>query len=340
MELITIKDIAKALNLSTSTVSRALRGSYEINPETKKLVIEYAEKHNYRPNPIALSLKENKSRSIGVIVPEIDNPFFSQVINGIDAIAYNRGYHVVIFQSHESYKRELVNLEHIASRRVDGLLISLSGETQSVEHLKELHQKGMPIVLFDRVSEEINTHKVVSDNFEGAFTATEHLIREGRRRIVQITASPYLSITRERVRGYMAALNKYEIPVDESLIRYCSYDLADIELMMEELFSQDTPPDGILTVSDRLALGCLAVLKKRKISIPEQIAMVGFTNLKAAYLLEPALTTVVQPSLEMGQRSAELLLDLIERKPSSIPPNYQTFKLYSELIVRESSVRH
>ncbi len=340
MELITIKDIAKALNLSTSTVSRALRGSYEINPETKKLVIEYAEKHNYRPNPIALSLKENKSRSIGVIVPEIDNPFFSQVINGIDAIAYNRGYHVVIFQSHESYKRELINLEHLTSRRVDGLLISLSGETQSVEHLQELHQKGMPIVLFDRVSEEINTYKVVSDNFEGAFTATEHLIREGRRRIVQITASPFLSITKERVNGYIAALNKYGIPVDESLIRYCGYDLAAIEKMMEELFSGDTPPDGILTVSDRLALGCLAVLKRRKISIPEQIAMVGFTNLKAAYLLEPALTTVVQPSLEMGQRSAELLLDLIERKPSSIPPNYQTFKLYSELIVRESSVRH
>jgi LacI family transcriptional regulator len=340
MELITIKDIARALNLSTSTVSRALRGSYEINPETKKLVIEYAEKHNYRPNPIALSLKENKSRSIGVIVPEIDNPFFSQVINGIDAIAYNRGYHVVIFQSHESYKRELVNLEHIASRRVDGLLISLSGETKSVEHLQELHQKGMPIVLFDRVSDEIDTHKVISDNFEGAFTATEHLIREGRRRIVQITASPYLSITKERVKGYIAALNKYEIPVDESLIRYCSYDLTDIEAMMEELFSSNTPPDGILTVSDRLALGCLATLKKRKISIPEQIAMVGFTNLKAASLLEPALTTVVQPSLQMGQRSAELLLDLIERKPSSIPPNYQTFKLYSELIIRESSVRH
>ncbi|MFC0183466.1 LacI family DNA-binding transcriptional regulator [Pseudarcicella hirudinis] len=148
METITIKDIAKALNLSTSTVSRALRGSYEINAETKKLVLEYAEKLNYRPNPIALSLKENRSKSIGVIVPEIDNPFFSQAINGIESIAYNRGYHVVIFQSHESYEREVVNVEHLVSRRVDGVLISLSGQTKDVSHLKELNDKGLPIVFF------------------------------------------------------------------------------------------------------------------------------------------------------------------------------------------------
>lgn len=338
LELITIKDIAKALNLSTSTVSRALRGSYEINPDTKKLVIEYAEKYNYRPNPIALSLKENKSRSIGVIVPEIDNPFFSQVINGIEAISYNRGYHVVIFQSHESFERESINLKHIASRRVDGLLISLAGETNDVSQLKELHQKGMPIVLFDRVSDEIDTYKVISDNFEGAFTATEHLIREGRRRIAHITGSPYLSITKERVKGYIAALQKYEIPVDEALIKYSNYSSENMEIIIDELLSETHPPDGILTVSDRLALGCLATLKTKNIGIPEQISIVGFTNLKAASMLEPALTTVVQPSLQMGQRAAELLLDLIERKPNSALPSYQTFKLYTELIIRESSV--
>src|SRR6188508_1964236 len=149
---VTIKDIAKELNLSTSTVSRALRGSYEISEETKKQVLEYAEKINYRPNPIALSLKERRSRSIGVIVPEIANNFFSQAINGIESIAYNRGYHVIISQSHESYEREIVNVKHLSSRSVDGLLVSLSTETKDVEHFKELNDKGLPLVFFDRVT--------------------------------------------------------------------------------------------------------------------------------------------------------------------------------------------
>jgi LacI family transcriptional regulator len=168
-ETVTIKDIAKALNFSTSTVSRALRGSYEISAETKKLVLEYAEKINYRPNPIALSLKERRSRSIGVVVSEVANNFFSQAINGIESIAYNRGYHVIITQSHESEAREKVNVEHHASRSVDGLLISLSSETEDLTYLKELHDKGLPIVFFDRITDEIETHKVTANNYLGAF---------------------------------------------------------------------------------------------------------------------------------------------------------------------------
>src|SRR6187431_5747 len=160
-EPVTIKDIGKALGLSTSTVSRALRGSYEISSETKKQVLEYAEKVNYRPNPIALSLKERRSSSIGVIVCEIANNFFSQIINGIDSIAYNRGYHVIISQSHESYEREVVNVQHLASRSVDGLLVSISAETSDVSHFLELHEKGLPIVFFDRITNEVNTHKVI-----------------------------------------------------------------------------------------------------------------------------------------------------------------------------------
>lgn len=176
MESVTIKDIAKALNVSTSTVSRALRGSYEISPETKKLVIEYAESVNYRPNPIALSLKENRSRSIGVIVPEIANHFFSQAINGIEAIAYNRGYHVVIFQSHESIERELINLAHVRARKVDGLIISMAGNSQSVDHLAKLQSEEFPLVFFDRVPEQVTGFKVVADNYQGAYQATQHLI--------------------------------------------------------------------------------------------------------------------------------------------------------------------
>src|SRR4051812_49412594 len=200
-ETATIKDIAKALNLSTSTVSRALRGSHEISPETKKLVLEYAEKINYRPNPIALSLKERRSRSIGVIVSEIANNFFSQAINGIESIAYNRGYHVIISQSHESQEREKVNVEHMASRGVDGLLVSLSSESKDITYLKELHEKGLPMVFFDRIANDIDTHKVVANNHLGAFHATEHLIYQGFKRIAHITNSPYLSISTERLDG-------------------------------------------------------------------------------------------------------------------------------------------
>ncbi|HYK55885.1 MAG TPA: LacI family DNA-binding transcriptional regulator, partial [Flavisolibacter sp.] len=187
---VTIKDIARELNLSTSTVSRALRGSYEISADTKKQVLEYAEKINYRPNPVALSLKERRTRAIGVVVSEIANNYFSQAIDGIESIAYNRGYHVIITQTHESGPREQVNVQHLASRGVDGLLISLSSETRELSHLKELTEKGLPIVFFDRITDEIQTHKVTANNYLGAFHATEHLICQGFKKIAHLTGSP------------------------------------------------------------------------------------------------------------------------------------------------------
>src|SRR5215217_5837581 len=222
-ESVTIKDIAKDLNLSTSTVSRALRGSYEISAETKKQVLEYAEKINYRPNPIALSLKERRTRALGVVVSEIANNYFSQSINGIESIAYNRGYHVIITQSHESQEREKVNVQHLASRGVDGLLVSLSSESEEIEYLKELHEKGLPIVFFDRVTDQLETHKVVANNYLGAFHAAEHLIYQDFKRIAHITSSPHLSITKERLEGYKDALAKHKIPFNESLVKYCNH---------------------------------------------------------------------------------------------------------------------
>src|SRR4029078_7812927 len=218
-ESATIKDIAKELNLSTSTVSRALRGSYEISAETKKQVLEYAEKINYRPNPIALSLKERRTRAIGVCVSEIANNFFSQAINGIESIAYNRGYHVIITQSHESQEREKVNIEHMAARGVDGLLISLSSESVDLGYLKELHEKGMPIVFFDRVTNEIETDTVTANNYLCASHATEHLIYEGYKKIAHITSPPYLSITKERLEGYKDALPNHNIAFNESFVK-------------------------------------------------------------------------------------------------------------------------
>ncbi|PJJ60803.1 LacI family DNA-binding transcriptional regulator [Hymenobacter chitinivorans] len=335
MDNVTIKDIAKALNLSTSTVSRALRGSYEINAETKRLVMEYAERLNYRPNPIALSLKENRSRAIGVIVPQIANYFFSQAINGIEAIAYNRGYHVIIFQTHESYEREVVNMQQAVSRRVDGLLISLSSETSDVTHLRELQDQGMPVVLFDRVSSELNATQVVADNFKGAFEATEHLIWSGRRRIAHLTIPPFLSITQERLAGYRAALEKHGIPYDENLIRYGTFGPDEVGPMVDELLALDPRPDAFFTASDRLAAGCLGALQKRNLRIPEDVALIGFTNMTVAELLSPAMSTVVQPAQEIGQVAVERLIELIERKQKAAPPS--VIKIPTTLIAREST---
>jgi LacI family transcriptional regulator len=315
-ETATIKDIAKALNLSTSTVSRALRGSYEISSETKKMVLEYAEKINYRPNPIALSLKERKSRSIGVVVSEIANNFFSQAINGIESIAYNRGYHVIISQSHESEEREMVNVQHLASRSVDGLLVSLSSQTTDLSHYKELHEKGLPIVFFDRVTDEIETHKVVANNSLGAFQATEHLIENGYRNIAHITSSPYLSITKKRLEGYVAALEKHKIPYNESLVRHCNHGgmiVDEVEVAMNELFSSKSKPDALFTAGDRLTTVCLGIIKRAKGNISE-MPITGFTNTNLADLFSPSLTTVRQPAFEIGQVATELLVQIIESK--------------------------
>ncbi|GAA4353222.1 LacI family DNA-binding transcriptional regulator [Hymenobacter saemangeumensis] len=335
MDPVTIKDIARALNLSTSTVSRALRDSYEISPETKRLVMDYAERINYRPNPIALSLKGSSSRALGVVVPQIANNFFSQAINGIEAIAYNRGYHVIIFQTHESYERELANIQQAVSRRVDGLLISLSSETSDVSHLKALQAQGLPLVLFDRVADELNVAQVVADNFGGAYAATSHLLQTGRRRIAHLTIPPYMSITQERLAGYRAALEQYGVPYDENLVRYGTFGPDEADQLVEDLLSQTPRPDAFFTASDRLALGCLTALHRRGIAIPDDISLIGFTNLPAAELLNPPMSTVTQPAQEIGELAAERLIEQIERKHKASPPS--TTKLPTGLNVRDSS---
>lgn len=334
---VTIKDIAKALNLSTSTVSRALRGSYEISTETKKQVLEYAEKINYRPNPIALSLKERRTRSIGVVVSEIANNFFSQAINGIESIAYNRGYHVIITQAHESAEREKVNVQHLASRGVDGLLISVSSETVDLSHLKELHEKGLPIVFFDRISDEIETHKVVANNYLGAFHATEHLIYQGYKKIAHITSSPSLSITQKRLEGYKDALIKHNLPFNENLVKYCKHVgmIADeIQEALEGLLKAKTKPDAIFTAADRITTLCFAMLKK--MNPKKELGFTGFTNTNLGDLFCPSLTVIRQPAFEIGQTATEFLIRMIESKRPVT--EFETKVLETELIIRESSL--
>ena len=226
---ITIRDIARELNLSVSTVSKALRDSYEISDKTKKLVMDYARENNYRPNPIAQSLKDGHSKSIGIVVSTIENQFFSQVINGIESVAYKEGYNVFITQTHESYDLEVKNVNHLTTRSIDGLLISLSTETKDIDHLLQLHKQGLPIVFFDRITNEIDTHKVIADNYNGAYNATKHLIDSGFKRIAHITSPPNISITKERLAGYIDAMNDAGIELPDNYIKYCPHGGRDLK---------------------------------------------------------------------------------------------------------------
>ncbi len=337
-EAVTIKDIARALGLSASTVSRALRGSYEISSETKQLVLDYAQKFNYQPNPIAKSLKESRSRAIGVIVPEIVNYFFSQAINGIDEAAYQRGYHVIVSQSHESFEREVETTQLLVSRRVDGLLVSLSSQTNRVEHFKDLQEKGLPIVFFDRISEEINTCKVKADNFQGAYQATTHLIEAGCRRIAHLTTAAWLSITKERLAGYRKALEENGLPFEDAYVKYFNYgdmNPSQTDRIVTELLGLPDRPDALFSATDRLTSASLTSLHNAGVRVPLDIALVGFTNLSVAHLLDPALTCVTQPAFEMGRVATEMLIGLIESKQPVT--QFETRVLPTTLWTRASS---
>lgn len=311
----TIKDIAKALNLSTSTISRALRDSYEISPETKKIVLEYAKKINYRANPIARSLKERRSHSIGVIVSEIANNFFSQVINGVESIAYDKNFQIIISQTHESSERERLNVEYLTSRSIDGLLIALSSETEDISYLHQLKERGFPIVFFDRIPQQFDTYKVVVNNQQGAYDATQHLITLGKKKIAHLTNSKSLSITKDRLIGYKKALMANHIDFDPNLVKYCQHGglhLEEVEKAVEELLRIGF--DAIFISGDKLTTGYLHVIKNRPFEPAQGIAIAGFTNSNVVDLFSAKVTAIRQPAFEMGKIATELLIKLIEAK--------------------------
>jgi LacI family transcriptional regulator len=316
-ETSTIKDIAKALGLSTSTVSRALRDSYEISSNTKKLVMEYAKKVNYLPNPNALSLKERKSKSIGIVVSEVANHYFSQAINGIESIANSRGYTAIITQTHESVEREEKNIQHLAARSVDGLLISISAETKDTSQLQQLHDRGLPIVFFDRVPEQINTHKITANNRAGAYQATSHLIQSGLKKVAHLSSSAHLSISIERLQGYTDALRDHGLQPQSEYIKNCPHGgmlFEEVETAIKELLNLRDRPEAIFVAGDRLTMCCMHVLKSLTASGQPNIKIAGFSNSDVLDLFNPSLTSVFQPAFEMGKLATEKLLELIEAK--------------------------
>jgi len=333
-ENVTIKDIARELQISPSTVSRALKDHPDISPETKKLVNNLADRWNYRPNPIALSLKGGKSRTLGIIVPEIIHYFFSSVISGIEDYADENNYNVMICQSNEEYEKELNSIQTLVNSRVDGILISISKLTRNMEHFHQLKERNIPLVFFDRISEEVESDRVIVDDSEGAYMATKHLILEGRKRIVHLSGPPNLAITKGRIEGYIKALNEFQCNVAEENIVKCD-QMKEAEWIVPSLMNRTPPPDAFFCVNDFTAAQTLNIVKKLGFNVPGDVAIVGFTNGQLSGLTDPGLTTIDQHGYEMGREAARLMLERItERKRP-----YQTRVIKTELVVRGSSVR-
>jgi LacI family transcriptional regulator len=311
----TIKDIANELGFSISTISRALRNSHEVSAEKKERIIAYAKEINYYSNPAARSLKNRRSYSVGVMVPDVANNFFSQTMNGIESIAYEKGYHVIITQSHESYEREVLNLEHLANSSVDGLLISVSSETIDYSHIKKFHVRGLPIVFFDRIIDEIKTHKVTIDNFKASFDATELLIKKGYKRIAFLAHAPQLSVTTERLAGYKAALRQNYIKVNDDMVKYCfagGREPQEVYHAIENLLSWPKSPEALVIANDRLSIAAIRLLNKHYQT--QGMAIMGFSNSDVIDLITPQISYVRQNAFEMGEIAMEMLIKLMNSR--------------------------
>ncbi len=334
MKPITITDIARKLGISTSTVSRALNDHPDISPETKRKVKEVAKELNYRPNPFAQSLKSNRTSTIGVIVPEIKHDFFSSAISGIEQVAYNSGYTIILCQSNESFEREVVNTNLLIHHRVAGLIVSISQNTKSGEHFNDVIKKGVPLVFFDRTCEDVDTYKVVIDDKQSAYNAVTYLIQKGYRNIAHFAGPSGLDICKKRMSGYVDALIQNGLQVNKELILYGGLHELDGYDAMSELLEKNIIPDAIFAVNDPVAIGAFQKIKEAGLKIPDNVAIVGFSNNKITTLVDPPLTTVNQPSFEMGKKAAEILINIIENKNVL---DTKEIILNAELIIRSST---
>ena len=331
----TIKDIAKALNISPSTVSRALRDHPDISSKTKKRVNSMANELDYHPDSIAQSLKQRRTNLIGVIVPEIRNRFFSAAISGIEDVAYRAGYAIIVSQSNESYERECINISALISNRIAGLLISISLLTKQDDQFRLLERQNIPFVFFDRVLENYEASKVVVDDYNGAFKAVEYLIDSGYRRIAHLAGPEHLSVSQYRLNGYKAALKKHQIEFDEKLVITGGLDEEDgYNGLIKLLEINEVPPDVVFAANDPVAIGAFQRIKELGLKIPQDIALLGFCNNPISQLVEPTITTVNQPAHQVGRRAAELLLEQIN-SPEDFIPRKEVLK--TELIIRNST---
>ncbi len=332
----TIYDIAEALSLSPATVSRGLKDHPAIRKDTRKRIIDKAKEMGYQHNSFASNLRRNRTNTIGVIVPRLNSYFMSTVIAGMERVANKSGYNLIISQSMESIDKEIANVKTMYNSRVDGLMVSLAYDTQDIDHFEMLLGKGIPLIFFDRIFEHPNCTSIVIDNYKAGYEVTKHLIEQGCKRIVHITASQKRNVYADRMRGYKHALSDYSVPFDDSLIFMNNLsDQAGIDVS-RSILEMKTLPDGIFSANDACAVSCIRELKQAGIKIPEQIAIAGFNNDPLSKVVKPNLTTVEYPGEEMGEMAASTLIRRLDRLEGA---NLNSIVLRHELIIRESSMR-
>ncbi len=337
MKKINIKELAKLVNLSISTVSKALRDSHEISEQTKNTVLEAAEKFGYSPNPYASSLRKKKSKTIAVILPEVADNFFSLAINGIQSVAESKNYHVLIYLSHEKFEIEKNIVSHCCSGRVDGVLISISDETTNADHILKLTNEKIPFVFFDREFEFADTAKVITNDFECGQLSAKHLIEKGCKHPVFLSVSFSLPICTKRAEGFKSIIAEAGIDTSkEDPVIYCSGSPEQTFSQIKELLSKKDHADGIVASVERLAMQIYLASLESGVRIPEDLKVIAFSTLETAPILNPSLTTITQPAFEIGKTAAELLFKMIEKNNHTLMNN-TTVVLPSTLIERNST---
>ncbi|MFV8357858.1 LacI family DNA-binding transcriptional regulator [Flavobacterium sp. XS1P32] len=335
---ITLKQIAKELDVSISTVSKSLRNSLEIGEETRLKVQAFAKFYNYKPNNIALSLKNRKTKAIGIIIPEIVHHFFSTVINGIEQVANEHGYSVIICLSDDSFDKEVLNMEMLANGSIDGFIMSLSKETQfrgDFHHITEVINQGMPVVMFDRVTNDILCDKVIIDDKHAAYEAVQSLINKGRKKIALVTTVDYVSVGKLRTDGYIKALIDNGIPFNENLIIKIE-DIDTCEITIGKLL-EDKAIDAVFAVNELFAVTIIKTANKIGLNVPKDLAVIAFTDGIISKYSTPTITTVSQSGIKMGNKAAKMLIERLETEEDEEDENYKTEIIETHLIEREST---
>lgn len=330
-----MKLLAKELGLSVSTVSKVFTDSHEISEQTKQKVLAMAKQFNYVPNPYASSLRKRKSKTIAVVLPEVADSFFSAAINGIESIAREKGYHVLIYLTHELYEREQAILADFQSGRVDGVLISVSNETTNDVHIREMIQRGIPVVFFDRVCEDMATTRITTNDRESGFQATRHLVEQGCRHIAYLTISDSLSISKNRLNGCRQALTAHRLNFRDNDLVMCTNSDTENRDILKQLLQRKDRPDGLIASVEKLTAGVYLACRELKMAIPRDVKVISFSNQSTAPILNPSLTTITQPAFAMGKAAASALFTYLKRNGQQLKP--ETIVIPSVLMPREST---
>jgi LacI family transcriptional regulator len=336
---ITIYDIAKELGVSPTTVSRALNNNPAVNEKTKKKIFDVALESGYQSNVFAANLRKKKTMKIGVIVPRLNSSFQSSVLAGMEKVANESGFNLIISQSLESYEKEVANALTMFNSRVDGLLVSLAGDSQNIDHFNPFLKKGIPLLFYDRITEQNNSTGITIDNIKAAQNATEHLIQQGCKRIVHVIRTIKINVYADRLKGYKYALMENGLAFDPNLILETDLIEEAGEEIVNKILEMDPRPDGLFVSNDSCAASCIRHLKMEGIRIPEDIAVVGFNNETISRLVEPNITTINYPGYEMGEIAMKNLINHLENPKVGILHNANKITLRSELIIRASSKR-